>query len=92
MTSYAVVIPTLVPDTLADCLAALAAATGPRPEEIVLVAEFARARIVPGPRTRHEVATMLATSVLIPPTATWHRLAGAWRHRHTPAWQEEATP
>ncbi|MFJ5727437.1 glycosyltransferase [Streptomyces paradoxus] len=55
-------------------------------------AEFARARIVPGPRTRHEVATMLATSVLIPPTATWHRLAGAWRHRHTPAWQEEATP
>lgn len=35
---------------------------------------------------------MLATSVLIPPTATWHRLAGAWRHRHTPAWQEEATP
>src|SRR3954464_8555939 len=37
MTAYAVVIPTLVRDTLADCLAALAAATGPVPEEIVLV-------------------------------------------------------
>ncbi|CAM5325515.1 glycosyltransferase family 2 protein [Streptomyces griseomycini] len=51
-------------------------------------AEFARARIVPGPRTRDEVTNMLATSVLIPPAATWHRLAGAWRHRHAPAWQE----
>lgn len=51
-------------------------------------AEFARARIVPGPRTRHEVATVLATSVAIPPAATWHRLAGAWRHRHAPAWPE----
>ncbi|MGW0336587.1 glycosyltransferase family 2 protein, partial [Streptomyces sp. NPDC003011] len=35
--AYAVVIPTLVRGTLADCLAALAAATGPRPDEIVLV-------------------------------------------------------
>ncbi|MFI9819483.1 glycosyltransferase family 2 protein [Streptomyces sp. NPDC052013] len=53
-------------------------------------AEFARARILPGPRTRDEVTTMLATSVLIPPAATWHRLAGAWRHRGAPAWQEVA--
>jgi hypothetical protein len=53
-------------------------------------AEFARARITPGPRTRHEVTTMLATSVLIPPAATWHRLTGALRHRHAPAWQEVA--
>ncbi|MEU3253556.1 glycosyltransferase [Streptomyces sp. NPDC006997] len=37
MTDYAVVIPTLVRDTLADCLAALAAATGPKPREIVVV-------------------------------------------------------
>jgi hypothetical protein len=37
MTSYAVVVPTLVRDTLADCLAALAASTGPAPQEIVLV-------------------------------------------------------
>ncbi|MFE0471800.1 glycosyltransferase family 2 protein [Streptomyces sp. NPDC058947] len=54
-------------------------------------AEFARARIVPGPRTRQEVTTMLATSVLIPPAATWHRLSGAWRHRHVPA-RQEVTP
>ncbi|MFD1670376.1 transferase, partial [Streptomyces calvus] len=51
-------------------------------------AEFARARIVPGPRTREEVTTMLVTSVAIPPAATWHRLAGAWRHRNAPAWRE----
>ncbi|MER7490412.1 glycosyltransferase [Streptomyces sp. NPDC126497] len=53
-------------------------------------AEFAHARIVPGPRTRDEVATVLATSVVIPPAATWYRLAGAWRHRHAPAWREAA--
>ncbi|MEW1869630.1 glycosyltransferase [Streptomyces caelestis] len=53
-------------------------------------AEFARARIVPGPRTREEVTTVLATSVVIPPAATWHRLAGAWRHRNAPAWREAA--
>ncbi|MFD6907514.1 glycosyltransferase family 2 protein [Streptomyces sp. DSM 116494] len=53
-------------------------------------AEFARARIVPGPRTPHEVTTVLATSVAIPPAATWHRLAGAWRHRNAPAWPEAA--
>ncbi|MFI6855017.1 glycosyltransferase [Streptomyces sp. NPDC050416] len=53
-------------------------------------AEFARARIAPGPRTREEVTTMLATSVLIPPAATWHRLTGALRHRHAPSWQEVA--
>jgi hypothetical protein len=55
-------------------------------------AEFARTRIARGPRTRHEVTTMVATSVLIPPAATWHRLTGAWRHRHASAWQEEMTP
>jgi hypothetical protein len=52
--------------------------------------ELARERITAGPRTRHEVTTMLATSVLIPPTATWHWLSGRWRHRHTPAWLEVA--
>ncbi|MCZ9350874.1 glycosyltransferase, partial [Streptomyces mutabilis] len=36
-TGYAVVVPTLARATLADCLAALAAATGPGPDEIVLV-------------------------------------------------------
>jgi hypothetical protein len=54
-------------------------------------AEFAWSRIAPGPRTRYEVDTMLATSVLIPPAATWHRLTGTWRHRRAPAWREVAS-
>ncbi|GGZ32416.1 glycosyltransferase family 2 protein [Streptomyces poonensis] len=53
-------------------------------------AEFAWARIAPGPRTRHEVETMLATSVLIPPAATWHWLTGLWRHRAAGPWLQEA--
>ncbi|MFE9440047.1 glycosyltransferase family 2 protein [Streptomyces sp. NPDC006602] len=52
--------------------------------------EFAWARIAPGPRTRYEVTTMLVTSALIPPAATWHWLGGVWRHRDAPAWQEVA--
>ncbi|MFD7135050.1 glycosyltransferase family 2 protein [Streptomyces sp. NPDC059894] len=44
-------------------------------------AEFALARIGPGPRTRHEIGTMLATSVLIPPLAVGHWLHGTVRHR-----------
>jgi HAD superfamily hydrolase (TIGR01662 family) len=39
-------------------------------------AELAWARITPGPRTPDEVATMAATSLLLPPAATWHWLAG----------------
>jgi histidinol-phosphate phosphatase family protein len=39
-------------------------------------AELALARILPGPRTPGEVATMAATSVLLPAAATWHWLAG----------------
>ncbi|MFJ8189527.1 glycosyltransferase [Streptomyces sp. NPDC096094] len=53
-------------------------------------AEFAWARITPGPRTRYEVTTMLVTSALIPPAATWYRLSGRWRHRRAPAWREVA--
>jgi histidinol-phosphate phosphatase family protein len=41
-------------------------------------AELAWARIAPGPRTPDEVATMAATSLLLPPAATWHWLSG-WR-------------
>jgi glycosyltransferase involved in cell wall biosynthesis len=44
-------------------------------------AEFAAARIAPGPRTRPEIATMLATSVLIPPLAVRHWVDGLVRHR-----------
>jgi histidinol-phosphate phosphatase family protein len=39
-------------------------------------AELTWARVAPGPRTPGEVATMVATSVLLPPAATWHWLAG----------------
>jgi hypothetical protein len=39
-------------------------------------AELAWARIAPGPRTPEEVATMVFTSVAIPPAATWHWLRG----------------
>ena len=44
-------------------------------------AEFAAARIAPGPRTSREVATMLVTSVVIPPAAVAHWLRGWWRWR-----------
>lgn len=39
-------------------------------------AEFAVARIRPGPRTAGEVAVMVVTSILIPPAATGHWLRG----------------
>jgi len=44
-------------------------------------AEFAWRRIAPGPRTPGEIATMLATSVAIPPLAVMHWLRGLWRWR-----------
>ncbi|MEU6161655.1 glycosyltransferase [Streptomyces sp. NPDC047130] len=68
----------------AACLAALTWALG--------TAEFAWARIAPGPRTRDEVVTMLLTSVLIPPAATRHRLEGLWRHRDARPWTEVVGP
>jgi hypothetical protein len=42
-------------------------------------AEFAAARITPGPRTRDEVLTMLLTSVAIPPLATAFWIQGGAR-------------
>ena len=44
-------------------------------------AELAWRRIAPGPRTRGEVATMLAMSAVIPPAATFHHLRGRARAR-----------
>jgi hypothetical protein len=44
-------------------------------------AEFATARIKPGPRDPREVGTMLATSVVIPPVAVAHWLRGWWGGR-----------
>jgi histidinol-phosphate phosphatase family protein len=43
--------------------------------------ELALARVRPGPRTGREVAAMVVTSVLIPPVATWHWVAGWGRLR-----------
>jgi len=50
-------------------------------------AEFAWARIRPGPRTGAEVATMALTSVAIPPLATWHWLRGVIAHRRVEPWR-----
>ncbi|WP_030763007.1 glycosyltransferase family 2 protein [Streptomyces sp. NRRL F-2664] len=44
-------------------------------------AEFAVARIAPGPRTRAEVVTMAVTSAVIPAWAVWHWLRGTLVHR-----------
>jgi HAD superfamily hydrolase (TIGR01662 family) len=46
-----------------------------------LSAEFALHRILPGPRTAAEIGRMLASSVMIPPLACWHRLSGELRWR-----------
>jgi hypothetical protein len=46
-------------------------------------AEFAWARIAPGPRTRDEIISMALTSAVVPPVATWHWLGGHLRHRRT---------
>jgi HAD superfamily hydrolase (TIGR01662 family) len=48
-------------------------------------AEFAWARIAPGPRTRGELRTMLLTSAVIPPVATLARLLGMRRARRLAA-------
>ena len=51
-----------------------------------MTAEFAAARIRPGPRTRREIATMAATSALIPPLAVGHWAAGGLRWRGAGSW------
>lgn len=68
-------------------LAALAAPALPRPAARALgaaaaaawaagTAEFALARIRPGPKTPDEILTMAVTSLFIPPLAVWHWLCG----------------
>lgn len=70
------------------CVAVLAAVAGRRKGAALAAAlwtaataEFAWARIAPGPKTRQEVVTMVATSVAIPPVAVRHWLGGHIRHR-----------
>lgn len=73
--------------TTAAAVAALAAAgTGRRRTALLAgagwlaaTATFAASRIAPGPRSFDEVATMVATSVAIPPTAVAHRAVGWWQ-------------
>jgi HAD superfamily hydrolase (TIGR01662 family) len=50
-------------------------------------AEFAWARITPGPRTPAEMATMAVTSAVIPPLATWHFLRGVLLYHRVPHWR-----
>jgi glycosyltransferase involved in cell wall biosynthesis len=54
------------------------------------VAEFAAARVLPGPGSRSELARMVVTSVLIPPAAVWHRLRGELAARHAQPLGESA--
>lgn len=73
----------------AAAVAAAVCAAGGKPPAAALcgaawlagTAEFAWARIAPGPRTRDEILSMVLTSAVIPPAATWHWLAGQLRHR-----------
>jgi hypothetical protein len=72
--------------TAAGLLALAALATGRRRLATLCglgwlagTAELAWARLAPGPRTRRETATMLLTSLLIPPAATWQKLCGYGR-------------
>jgi HAD superfamily hydrolase (TIGR01662 family) len=63
--------------------AAALAATG----WVAATTELAAARILPGPRDAGEVTRMLATSLAIPPAATWHALRGLWQHRSATPWR-----
>lgn len=56
-----------------------------------LTLRFLAHRMAPGPRLAdprfaRELAAMTVTSVLIPPLAVFHRVAGAVRHRRAVAW------
>ncbi len=76
-------------------LAALGLAAARRPRAAAAAAlawaagtaEFAWARIAPGPRDRAELTTMALTSAAIPPLATWHVLRGAVRHGRVTPWR-----
>jgi HAD superfamily hydrolase (TIGR01662 family) len=76
-------------------LAALGLAAAGRPRAALAAAlawaagtaEFAWARIAPGPRDRAEVTTMALTSAAIPPLATGHWLRGVAVHRRVRPWR-----
>jgi HAD superfamily hydrolase (TIGR01662 family) len=66
------------------------AALGAAAATLAGTAEFAAARIAPGPRTPREVATMAATSLVIPEAACWHRLRGGRAARGSRPWPPPA--
>ncbi|HEY3978705.1 MAG TPA: HAD-IIIA family hydrolase [Streptosporangiaceae bacterium] len=66
------------------------AAAGAAAVALAGTAEFAAARIAPGPKTLREVATMVATSLVIPEAACWHRLRGRRAARHARPWPPPA--
>ena len=75
-----------VATTAAAVLAVTAAGAGRRRAALLFgagwlaaTAKFAASRITPGPRTIAEMATMVATSVAIPPAAVAHTARGWWR-------------
>jgi histidinol-phosphate phosphatase family protein len=57
---------------------------------LAATAEFAAARILPGPRTPREITVMAATSALIPPLAAGHWLRGLWHWRRAAPWPPPA--
>jgi histidinol-phosphate phosphatase family protein len=57
---------------------------------LALTADFVWRRVVPGPREPVEVARMVASSVVLPLAATWHRASGHRRHRHAEPWPPKA--
>jgi histidinol-phosphate phosphatase family protein len=57
---------------------------------LAATAEFAAARILPGPRTPREISVMTATSALIPPLAVGHWLRGLWHWRRAAPWPPPA--
>lgn len=73
---------------------ALAAARRPRLAGVASLAwasgttRFAYERIASGPRNLDEIATMVATSIAIPPMAVGHWLAGLWRWRNAKPWPD----
>jgi histidinol-phosphate phosphatase family protein len=70
----------------------LAAARRPRAARVAAAAalggtaQFAVARIMPGPKTAREITTMAATSLVIPELACWHWLRGRIRARGARPW------
>ncbi|MGI8887508.1 MAG: HAD-IIIA family hydrolase [Nocardioidaceae bacterium] len=54
---------------------------------LIGTAEFAWARIAPGPRNFAEICRMVTTSAAIPAVAAWHSMVGARRHRDAQPWR-----